>query len=223
MIVFITGDQVFFSNCRLVVVIHTTPHQGESTNHNTDTHPPHTHEGPIFSRNVNLLPLSRVAISPSSVHITAITDVTVYAEHIKNVLAFKQTLVAKVTSLNTNRSDLPQFLMLSDNIDRLINEVSTTLLAALEALDHDPVCHNSVREKRDLIRDQGLFPGVGRILSFLTGTLTSDASRYINANTQNLLKLKTSQLSTIHVVNHTIHIARENAVRLQHLNKHMQA
>ena len=81
---------------------------------------------------------------------------------------------------------------------KLIEEVSNTLLSAVDSLHHEEVCYGVVRKKRDLIREQGLFPGVGRVLAYLTGTLTSDATAFINANTANLEKLKTLKQLNCH-------------------------
>ena len=167
--------------------------------------------------------MNKVAILRSRSHLTALTDVKVYAVHIREILAFKQKLIAQTSALNISMKNFPQFLTLSANTDKLIEEVSNTLLSAVDSLHHEEVCYGVVRKKRDLIREQGLFPGVGRVLAYLTGTLTSDATAFINANTANLEKLKTSQLNTIHVVNHTVHIAKANAVRIQQLNQRIHA
>ena len=177
----------------------------------------------MFTDKVNFVPISKAAITRATAHLTSFIDVKSFAIHIKDILAHKQRLVATTTALNLTHADFPNFIMLSDNVDQLLESISDTLLSALDSLDHDPACHMPPRKKRDLIREHGLFPGVGRVLAYLTGTLTSDATAYINANTANLQKLKTSQLATINVVNHTMNVVKSNTISIQRLHNRLHS
>ena len=208
--------------CRLVVLINTTPNHGES-NHITSSSYSPSPPLPVFTDKVTFVPINKVAITRATAHLTSFIDVKSFALHIRDILAHKQHLVATTTALNLTQADFPNFLMLSDNVDQLLESISDTLLSALDSLDHDPACHMPPRKKRDLIREHGLFPGVGRVLAYLTGTLTSDATAFINANTANLQKLKSSQMATITVVNHTMHVVKSNTISIQRLHNRLNS
>ena len=90
--------------------------------------------------------MNNVAILRSRAHLTALTDVKVYAVHIREILVFKQKLIAQTSALNISMKNFPQFMTLSDNTDKLIEEVSNTLLSAIDSLHHEEVCYGAVRE-----------------------------------------------------------------------------
>lgn len=129
------------------------------------------------------------------------------------------SLQNKVTALNVTQVNFPTYKVINENLGTLLTEISENLLTSVQGLATAKQCQQKSRSKRDLIREEGVLPGVGRALAWLTGTLTSDATRFINANTHNIKKLQSAQISTIHVLNNTAHAARSNAIQIQNLRR----
>ena len=174
---------------------------------------------PITTDRAILLPLKHLMFTKHNAYVTSHIDVTVYLRHLQDLVHFKSTLTNKISLANVTANDFPSFKILSKNLDRILQDTCVTLLTAVEGLEHHPACANQHRDKRDLSPDQGLLPGLGRALSWLTGTLSAEAADYINANTHNLKRIQKSELHVIKVLNHTNLVARANAARLQMLQK----
>ena len=165
------------------------------------------------------MPLHNLVIAHANAYITSHLDVSIYFVHLQDLITFKLHLENRVKALNLTQLALPSFITTSDNLDTILHSIANTLLSGLNALDHNPSCRENTRPKRELLPEQGLLPGIGRTLAWLTGTLTSDAARYINANSRNLRKLQEAQLASVKVLNHTEHAVRANSVQLQSLNR----
>ena len=194
---------------RLVALIHVAAIHGKY---------PHKSQ-PVLTTYANFVPLKPLVLTQNHAYVHQHTDTTVYFTQLNKLKEWQGMLESKVFNFTITWNDFPSFTTLSQNLDNIIRESSLTLISGIEALDHHPTCVPNTRVKRDLIRDQGILPGVGRALAWLTGTLTSDASSYINANIHNINKLQQSQIASLKVVNHTAHVAHDNAVQLRHLRE----
>ena len=118
------------------------------------------------------------------------------------------TLTAEVNTeiMKFNISkEYPGYNVLVEQSHTIIEKAAINLLNSVESLPHNEACLASTRRKREfkLYQPRGLLPGLGRALAFISGTLTSDASNYINMNSHNINLIKNSEQNIVAVLNNT--------------------
>ena len=146
-------------------------------------------------------------------------DTTEYWNVLANLAQIHTNLTEKVHDLNIAESYWPQLQSLSNHTHIIIEALAAKLLNTLETLPHPRECSLS-RNKRDVevvSTKRGLFQGLGTALSWLTGSLDSEAGSYINLNYNNVRKLQDSQGKLIKVLNNTSHKAHENAAKIANI------
>ena len=175
---------------------------------------------PIITPYVAFTPYKKLAITRKTAYIVQHTDTTEYITHLQTLNYLHETVNKKIAVMNLTKDDLPAYRVLSKQAHDSIERSAVTLMDALQSLSHEDHClPQAKRSKRevDLVRQQGLFPGIGRALGWLTGTLTSDAASYINKNFHNINKLKNSQLHMIKVINNTAIVGKKNSDQIYSL------
>ena len=152
-------------------------------------------------------------------------DTTQYWNALANLAQIHTNLTEKVHDLNIAESDWPQLQSLSNHTHIIIEALAAKLLNTLETLPHPKECSLS-RQKRDVevvSTKRGLFQGLGTALSWLTGSLDSEAGSYINLNYNNVRKLQDSQGKLIKVLNNTSHKAHENAAKIANIQDSLES
>jgi len=185
----------------------------------TTTNPGEYVTSPLTTPLAIFTPLPRLVFTSDTAYVTRHTNIEIFFHHLQDLREMQVSLQNKVTALNITHVNFPTYKIINENLDTLLTETSENLLTSIQSLTMAKQCQQQFRSKRDLIREEGVLPGVGRALSWLTGTLTSDATKFINANTHNIQKLQTAQIATIQVLNNTEHAARSNAIRIQNLRR----
>ena len=176
---------------------------------------------PITTPYAIFTPHLRVVFTQNYAYIHSHTDTSVYFTHLEDLIHMQASLASKISNYNITQADFPSFMTLNENLENVLMQTTLDLATALDSLEHFRACRPHDRSKRDLSVNQGILPGVGRALSWLTGTLSQEASNYINTNTHNINKLQKSELALVKVINNTAHTARANSVQLQSLRRKM--
>ena len=170
-------------------------------------------KNPIITPYAAFTPHKPLAITRKTAYVAQHTDITAYILHMQELNFLQESVHEKIVLLNLTKDDFPAYHVLTKQVHATVEKSAVTLMNALQSLSHEDSCLDQVkRPKRevDLVRYQGIFPGVGRALSWLTGTLTSEAAAYINKNAHNINMLKNSQIHMIKVVNNTAVVAKKN-------------
>ena len=175
---------------------------------------------PILTPYATFTPHKPLAITRKTAYIAQHTDTSTYIRHLQELNYLHEAVSQKIAIMNLTKDDFPAYHVLSKQAHNTIERSAVTLMDALQSLSHEDHCLPQVkRSKRevDLVRHQGLFPGLGRALGWLTGTLTSDAASYINKNFHNLNRLKDVQTHMIKVINNTAIIGKKNSEQIYSL------
>ena len=96
----------------------------------------------------------------------------------------------------------------------------------LTMLPHDENCE--LRRKRSIsvgdnpVNTMSLFPNVGRIFSWVTGSLSVDAGQYINENFNNIKRLTKVSVNFAQMFNRTLSIEKKHNEQLQELHKQVR-
>ena len=120
--------------------------------------------------------------------------------------------------------NIPELETVSVRIKDIIERASYNLLTILQTSPTPNNCtsiHNYRKRSVDVLPNSGLFPELGTALSWLTGTLSSQAKKYINLNYNNVVALQKSNKDMISVLNHTALFNRKSAIQMDKLNAKM--
>ena len=180
---------------------------------------------PITSPFAIFTPYNQVVIENRANAVLYQIDTTAYWNALSDLAHLHDNLTEKAKELKISNSDWPQFDSLSNHTHIIIESLSAKLLNTLETLPHPKACSLS-RHKRDvevISTKRGLFQGLGTALSWLTGSLDSEAGSYINLNYNNVKRLQESQGKLIKVLNHTSHKAHENAAKIANIQDNLEA
>ena len=149
---------------------------------------------PITSPFAIFTPFKQMILQSRSTAILYPIDSTNYWNALSNLAQIHQNLTDRADSFNISNIEWPQFGSLANHSHMLIESMSERLLNTLEVLPHPETCRLS-RHKRDInvVPRHGLFQGIGKALSWLTGSLDSDTGEYININFNNVKRLRKAQ------------------------------
>ena len=150
--------------------------------------------------------------------ITHHTDVKVHFTHLHHLTILYDQISINLHNINYE-INLGQRAAL-DLVGKTIQDTAENMLEYIDMLPQALECqvHTPTRAKRSTtFVDTGIFPSIGRALSWLSGTLDSSAARYINSNTDNLNKLKDAQSYLYSAVNNTAELASRNEEKLKKL------
>ena len=122
-------------------------------------------------------------------------------------------------------------LMVTDNsleekIKFLVTNLAQTLQAGTMLLPHQKACVK--RKKRsfeideDPVNTLALFPSVGKVFSWITGSLSADAGKYINLNFNNIKRLTKMSLKFAKMFNSTLNIERKHEKQIQALKAEIE-
>ena len=147
-------------------------------------------------------------------------------EHIHAIKLGFITVQRKYKSLN----DTPLYLQ-NERENRLISQLERTAItidSGLKMVSHNKNC--KVREKRELnmwydeevVNTHALFPSVGKLVSWITGSLSADAGQYINENFNNIKRLTKMSLRFAEMFNSTLDIERKHAHQLTKITKEVK-
>ena len=144
------------------------------------------------------------------------TNTNPLLKHLGDLREIHDQIGSMVYNLNISVIEFPTYGPLSKETLNLLENIALTLVNTLTTLPQSKECAiNNSRIKRALLyQPTGLFPGLGRALAMLTGTLSADAADMINSNNDNLQILEKSQHKLISVVNDTLTLATQNKKRL---------
>ena len=113
-------------------------------------------------------------------------------------------------------------------VTALLNQLAESVQTGIQFLPHAKSCVN--RKKRTAIPDideevvntHPLFPQVGNLFQWVTGTLSSDAGRYINENFNNIRRLTQSSKNFAHMFNQTLKIEQKHKQQLHELKDRVE-
>ena len=147
-------------------------------------------------------------------------------EHIHAIKVGFVTIQKEYKSLN----DSPLYLE-NERENQLVSQLEHTALtieSGLRMVSHDKEC--KMREKRELnmfydeevVNTHALFPSVGKLVNWVTGSLSADAGQYINENYNNIKRLTKMSLRFATMFNSTLDIERRHAHQLTRVTKQVR-
>ena len=182
---------------------------------------------PITTPFAIFTPSSEIVFRERTAMVLYTIDTLPYWNKLSSLALTHKNLTHKAKTLGLSLADWPQFASLSNHGELLIEDVALTLLNTLEILPHPVECklqtHIKVKRDIDVVQHKGLFTGLGRALSWITGSLDDDAANWINSNFNNIQKLTAAQTKQIKVLNHTSHIAFENSVAINKMQNKLDS
>ena len=176
---------------------------------------------PVSNPYAAFIPHKKVYITNSYTHIIKHTDIAPIINNIMNLTVSHINIVNQAHQANLTEQEITTF---SSHTYEAIEDLAKHLKDGIDTLYHPPDCHIHPRAKRDtdVIQPTGIFPQVGRLLSWLTGALTTDAAAVINRNSKNLHMLRQAQTEAIKVINHTAIYTHRNTLHIQALEHKLQ-
>ena len=150
-----------------------------------------------------------------------VIDLVPLSNHLKQISqAFE---VAKRKLINHNGTSASKGL--EQKLELKLLELADELQLGLAFLPQARTCNlrhkRNVDEDEDVVNTQSLFPSVGRIFGFLTGTLSVDAGKYINNNRKNIIKLTKVSKNFTHLFNATLNIERKHQYQINSIKEHL--
>ena len=147
-------------------------------------------------------------------------------EHIHAIKLGFITVQRKYKSLN----DTPLYLQ-NERENRLISQLERTAItidSGLKMVSHNKNC--KMREKRELnmlydeevVNTHALFPSVGKLVNWVTGSLSADAGQYINENYNNIKRLTKMSLRFAEMFNSSLDIEKRHAHQLTKITKEVR-
>ena len=123
-----------------------------------------------------------------------------------------------------NIPDAPKGLYpeIEKKLKLVIEHLALNIAGGIQMLPHDERCE--VRIKRgieiedDPVNTFALFPEAGKLFSWVTGSLSSDAGRYINQNFHNIQRLTKMSVNFAQMFNHTLNIEKKHSDQLMQLH-----
>ena len=115
---------------------------------------------------------------------------------------------------------------LENKLKLLLEHLAQNLDAGLMMLPHKSGCLQ--RSKRSLGIDQdpvntvALFPQVGRLFSWVTGSLSADAGRYVNENYNNIKRLTKMSVRFAQMFNATLSIEKKHGDQIKNIRKEVE-
>ena len=195
-----------------------------------------------FGENVHNLPFLSIYEEPKELHL--IKDYFTLAQHIdmkQIILHLNQVSIGfksikeQFLSLNDTspkyKGDMEEKLILS------LEHISETIEAGIAFLPQARGCKNRVkrdegtvignRTRRDMDLDiqngpvdtRALFPGIGKLFSWVTGSLDQDAGTIINQNFANIKKLTKASVKFAEMFNATLNIQKKQAKQIKTLKQ----
>ena len=139
---------------------------------------------PITSPFAIFTPSSEIVFRERTAMVLYTIDTLPYWNKLSSLALTHKNLTHKAKTLGLSLADWPQFASLSNHGELLIEDVALTLLNTLEILPHPVECklqtHTKVKRDIDVVQHKGLFTGLGKALSWITGLLDDDAAKWIN-------------------------------------------
>lgn len=115
---------------------------------------------------------------------------------------------------------------LENKLKLLLEHLAQNLEAGMMMLPHKSDC--LLRSKRSIGIDQepvntvALFPQVGRLFSWVTGSLSADAGRYINENYNNIKRLTKMSVRFAQMFNATLSIEKKHGDQIKHIKQEVK-
>ena len=163
--------------------------------------------------------------------LTQTIDIKTIVEHLNDlkngyIKVKNKFLEANVTFSNSNQNEeLKMFSML--------DQVAQTITSGFKLLPQKNSC--DLRSKRSLrtrkkryvdldseskaVDTTALFPALGNVFSWFTGTLNQQAGEVINSNVRNIKKLTKMSLKFADMINATLTISKKHYIQIAKLNK----
>ena len=179
---------------------------------------------PVIANGFILNPFAHVLISHNTHNIHFEINTTPFFQHLHNLTQLYQNLTQHVDDHRYTMFNIPELETVSVRIKDIIERASYNLLTILQTSPTPNNCtsvHNYRKRSVDVLPNSGLFPELGTALSWLTGTLSSQAKKYINLNYNNIVALQKSNKDMISVLNHTALFNRKSAIQMDKLNAKM--
>ena len=184
--------------------------------------------GKNIEREIKVLPFVTLYKEPKTLHI--IKDYFRLAQNIDlgNIVRHMQNVTHGFTEVSgkyKGLSDTPigDHEELEHKLQLLLEHTAETLHAALVLLPQGHQCLE--RKKRSIAVDsepvvqKGLFPSVGNLFGWLTGTLSAKAGSVINENYNNIKRLTKMSVNFAQMFNATLSIERKHKQQLLNLKK----
>ena len=104
----------------------------------------------------------------------------------------------------------------------IIEHLAGNIEGGVKMLPHDQTCQirrkRGIDEEEDPVNTLSAFPAVGKLFSWVTGTLSSDAGRYINQNFHNIKRLTRMSVKFAQMFNHTLNIEKKHSKQLMQIH-----
>ena len=128
---------------------------------------------------------------------------------------------------NQNESFFALDTNLEGKITFLLNNLAQTLQAGTMLLPHQQACLRKRRKRsyqldEDPVNTLALFPSVGKVFSWITGSLSADAGKYINLNYNNVKRLTKMSVKFAQMFNSTLNIERKHEKQMLSLKAEIE-
>ena len=128
---------------------------------------------------------------------------------------------------NQNESFFALDTNLEGKITSLLNNLAQTLQAGTMLLPHQQACLRKRRKRsyqldEDPVNTLALFPSVGKVFSWITGSLSADAGKYINLNYNNVKRLTKMSVKFAQMFNSTLNIERKHEKQMLSLKAEIE-
>ena len=152
------------------------------------------------------------------------SSVVISSLDITTILSHGAQLLKKHTQLyelcqSSNISNQASITSLSRNLLTLLEKAADEFTTTLYTLPQQNKCSllGSRKKRAAIYQDTGLFPGLGRFLSIVAGTLSADAAQVINAHTKQIASLREANLAVTEAISDTLKLAKYNKRRMKAL------
>ena len=114
---------------------------------------------------------------------------------------------------------------LETKLTSLMEQLAESLEAGIQLLPHEPSCLERIKRDIDQVQDPvgttALFPAVGQLFTWITGTLSSEAGHVINTNYRNIKRLTKLSVKFALMFNSTLSIERKHGEQIKALKKEL--
>ena len=176
---------------------------------------------PISSTYASFIPFQKIYVVNDHTNIIKHTNIAPLINNMLNLTSIHKSILEQAKQANISLTDIATVSTHThDSIETLAGDITN----AIHSLHHPVECITNVRKKRytQVIQPTGIFPQVGHLWSWLTGSLDSRAASVINRNSRDLLIIKQSQAKSLQVLNHTLIQSHKNTQQLNSLKFKIQ-
>ena len=178
---------------------------------------------------VQLLPFVALEKLPKQLHIIRDRFMLIQNINLTKIVNQAQMIGIGFITVKTKYDKLNQsYTEVSSSEQKLslmLQHLASTIETGLQFLPHDQVCLK--RKKRSIIDEEvvnthPLFPSVGKLFGWVTGSLSVDAGKYINQNYNNIRRLTLASKHFAAMFNTSLKIEEKHAKQILQVKEQVE-